>query len=862
MVNDSGSDTQNRKTLSLKSAIDVSSKETQAGSRTLQIEIKKKKHGLTIEVEENDQGSHERPVSPFNPEDRCTATGKLTDREFQARVRAVQDAMKEDVKAPHTTSHPAHEDYYDDDPVESAVVAPPPVETHEAPSPTPETPEKREVKYRVQKTHKEDVEVIKNTEPVVFRSDDYYVPSPPSHQKVQQPEADPKRTEHQFNNKPKHRDTSSGPQFAKKPSTFTRGSGPDKKYSSGHKTFRNALDRGLDDEFEGRARSMGSLKRARMKQKNADQSNDVAKVVREVSIPDSLTVGELSNRMAVKSAEVIRYLMSTGTMATVNQVIDGDTAEIICEEFGHIPKRSSASDIEDNITSVVDNPEDLTVRPPVVAVMGHVDHGKTTLLDAIRRTSIARKEAGGITQCVAAYQIISQSGKKITFIDTPGHAAFSEMRARGAVITDIIVLVVAADDGIKEQTIEVIRQAKAQDVPIVVAINKIDRPNINVHKLKSELMVHEVVLEDFGGDVLSAEISALQNTNLTGLIETILLQAEMLELKANKHRNAVGTVLESRVDKGKGIISSVIIQHGTLSRGDVFVAGSAYGKVRMLFDDKGDITKTATPSDPVEIVGFNSPPEPGDTFAVVDTEQKAKEIAEHRKNLLAAPISRSSSVRTIDQMMSGEAAVQTLNIFVKADVYGSLEAIVASIEGIHHDEVKANVVEKGVGIISESDIDFAKNTNSVVIGFNTNVTVSARNLAKLYGIRILSHNIIYHMTEEVKELMSAMLAPIVEERYIGTADVRKIFSISRLGTIAGCYVTDGIIKRNDSKVKVMRDNKCIFEGRVKSMKHEKDEIKESRQSHECGILADGFNDFVEGDQIECYEMISRSRSVD
>ncbi|MDR1233769.1 MAG: translation initiation factor IF-2 [Holosporales bacterium] len=858
MLNENDQDTQNRKTLSLKSSVDVSSKRSQAGSRTLQVEIKRKKHGLTIEVEENDQNSGERPSSPFNADEQhAAATGNLTNQEFQARVKAVQDAMKEDAVREEFPEEQVFIEIPHDVPEVSVAPLINSVKKESVPSSVEEKPARRPS----QKIHKEVIELGKRSEPVVFRSDDYHSPASkkvPTKVDTEQP----KRPEHQFN-KPRYRDNALGPQQTAKKSGPKGGGGMDKKSSPGsHKITRTVLDRVLNSDFEGRSRSMASLKRARMKQKNADQSTETAKVVREVSIPDTLTVGELSNRMAVKSAEVIRYLMSTGTMATVNQVIDGDTAEIICEEFGHIPKRSSVSDIENDITNVIDDPEDLTMRPPVVAVMGHVDHGKTTLLDAIRRTSIARKEAGGITQCVAAYQITNHDGKKITFIDTPGHAAFSEMRARGAVITDIIVLVVAADDGVKEQTIEVIQQAKGQHVPLVVAINKIDRPNINIAKLKSELMTHEVVLEDFGGDVLSAEISALQDTNLTGLIDTILLQAEVLELKANKKRNAVGTVLESRIDKGKGIISSVIIQHGVLSRGDIFVAGCSFGKVRMLFDDKGDIVKDALPSDPIDIVGFSSPPEPGDVFTVVDTEQKAREIAEHRKRLLITPISRGAPIKTIDQMMSGEAQVQTLNIFVKADVYGSLEAIVASIEGILHDEIRANVIEKGVGIVSESDIDFAKNTNSVVIGFNTNVTVSARNLAKLYGIQILNHNIIYHMTEEVKGLMSAMLSPIVEEKYIGTADVRKLFSISRIGMIAGCCVTDGLIKGNDSKVRVMRDGKCICEGKIKSMKHEKEEIKESRQSHECGILVEGFNDFVEGDQIECYEMISKSRSVD
>ncbi len=566
--------------------------------------------------------------------------------------------------------------------------------------------------------------------------------------------------------------------------------------------------------------------------------------------------------MAVRSAEVTKYLMSIGTMVTINQLIDGDTAEIICTEFGHIPHRISESDIENELTNVIDNPEDLVPRAPIVAIMGHVDHGKTTLLDTLRKTSVAQKEAGGITQHVAAYQIETKSGKKITFIDTPGHAAFTKIRARGAVITDIIILVVAADDGIKEQSIEVINQAKSQNVPLVIAINKIDKPNINIDKIKNELMAQGVILEDFGGEILSAEISAKQNINLDGLLEAVLLQAEMLELKANEKRPSVGTILESRIDKGKGVVASLIVQHGILKTGDIFVAGSSFGKIRTIYDDKGKKLINAGPSTPVEIVGFDTAPEPEDVLTVIETEQKAREIAEYRKQLAKMKSSKSVAKNINALMQNNSSDVKVLNILLKADVYGSLEAITASLEAIKHPEIKIQIVESGVGIISESDIDFAKNTDAIVIGFNVNTSAAAKASAKFYGIKILNHNIIYHMTKEVKSIMGSMLSPVVEENYIGTADLRKIFTISRLGTIAGCYVSDGVIKRNDSKIKVIRNGKCIFEGKIRSMRHEKDEIKESRQSHECGILVDGFNDFKIGDQIECYEIVLKSRYVD
>ena len=600
-----------------------------------------------------------------------------------------------------------------------------------------------------------------------------------------------------------------------------------------------------------------------MKSKNADKpKQEPSKVVREVLIPDNITVGELANRMAIKASEVVKYLMSVGTMATINQLIDGETAEIVCTSFGHIAKRISDNniDIELDFKEIDDNAK-LVQRAPIVAVMGHVDHGKTTLLDTLRKSSVAQKEAGGITQHVASYQVETKNGKKITFIDTPGHAAFTSIRARGAKLTDIIVLVVAADDGIKEQTIEVIKQAHSQHVPIVVAINKIDKPDININKVKTDLMNYDIILEEFGGETLSCEISAKNNINLDKLLETILLQAEICDLKANPNRNANGTILEARVDKGRGIVASLIIQGGTIKNGDIFVAGSTFGKVRAMYNSAGQKLNNVGPSTPVELVGFDSTPEPGDTIVVVESEQKAREIAEKRKESKKNSNANKISIKSINQVMAQE-SMKILNVFAKADVYGSLEAIVASLEAIKHPEIMVKVIGKDIGIISESDIDFAVPSNAVVIGFNVNSTAAAKELAKLNNIKILNHNVIYHLIEEIKSIMSSMLDPIIEEQYIGTADVKKLFVISRIGTIAGCYVSDGIIKRNNSKIKVMRNGKCVFEGKIKSMKHEKDEIKESKQNHECGILSEGYNDFQEGDKIECYEIIQKSRTIE
>ena len=649
---------------------------------------------------------------------------------------------------------------------------------------------------------------------------------------------------------------------------FNNDSENKKKYSDKHsstskKITRVALDRAMNDESEERMRSLASTKRAIMKSKNADKpKQEPSKVVREVLIPDNITVGELANRMAIKASEVVKYLMSVGTMATINQLIDGETAEIVCTSFGHIAKRISDNNIniELDFKDIDDNAE-LVQRAPIVAVMGHVDHGKTTLLDTLRKSSVAQKEAGGITQHVASYQVETKNGKKITFIDTPGHAAFTSIRARGAKLTDIIVLVVAADDGIKEQTIEVIKQAQSQNVPLVVAINKIDKPDININKVKTDLMTYDIVLEEFGGETLSCEISAKNNINLDKLLDTILLQAEICDLKANPNRSANGTILEARVDKGRGIVASLIIQGGTIKNGDIFVAGSTFGKVRAMYNSAGQKLNNIGPSTPIELVGFDSTPEPGDTIVVVENEQKAREIAEKRKENKRNSSANKISIKSINQVMAQE-SIKILNVFAKADVYGSLEAIVASLEAIKHPEIMVKIIGKDIGIISESDIDFAVPSNAVVIGFNVNSTSAAKELAKLNNIKILNYNVIYHLIEEIKSIMSSMLDPIIEEQYAGTADVKKLFVISRLGTIAGCYVSDGVIKRNNSKIKVIRNGKCIFEGKIKSMKHEKDEIKESKQNHECGILAEGYNDFQEGDKIECYEIIEKSRKIE
>lgn len=634
-----------------------------------------------------------------------------------------------------------------------------------------------------------------------------------------------------------------------------------KKVDNG-KFSKRDLVLAMNDDNAVRSRSVASIKRAKQKFKNGSSTAGNT-VIREVRIPDSITVGELAKQMAIKASEIVKYLMSVGSLATINQIIDGDTAEIICTSFGHIAKRVSDSDFEQELDySILDTAENLQSRAPIVAVMGHVDHGKTTLLDTLRNTSVTQKEVGGITQRVAAYQVKAPSGKEITFIDTPGHAAFANIRTRGAKLTDIIVLVVAADDGIKDQTIEIIKEAHAQNVPLVIAINKIDKPDIDINKVKNALMQYDVLLEEFGGDVLCVEISAKNNINLDKLLDTILLQAEVLDLKANASRKANCTIVESKMEKGRGIVASVIVEGGTLNIGDVFVSGATCGKVRSITDSCGTRINTCEPSMPVEIVGFDNVPEPGDTLIVVDSEKKAREIASKRREMQARKNAKKLSVKGIKEIMEdNEKPVQTLNVYVKADVYGSLEAIETSLLAIESSKIKIAIVGMSVGAVTEGDISLAKSSGSVIVCFNTSIVPSARRVAEEVGVKIISNDVIYHLTNSVIEIMENLLPPIIEEAYIGKMLVKKLFFISKLGTVAGGVVVDGFIRRNDSKIRVIRNGKKIYEGAIKSMKHEKDEIKECGVNRECGILMDNFNDCEEGDYVECYALIERRQKL-
>jgi translation initiation factor IF-2 len=626
--------------------------------------------------------------------------------------------------------------------------------------------------------------------------------------------------------------------------------------SSGKLTVVQAL--GLDEE---RTRSLASLKRQRAKGRMDISSSSQEKFAREVIIPDIITVQELANRMAERAVDVVKALMKLGTMATASQSIDADTAEIVVGEFGHKPKRVSESDVEVSMVQTEDEAELLLPRPPVVTVMGHVDHGKTSLLDALRKTDVVAGEAGGITQHIGAYQVALKSGARITFLDTPGHEAFTAMRARGAKATDIVVLVVAADDGIMPQTIEALNHAKAANVPIIVAINKIDKPEADIEKVKSTLMNYGLVPEDFGGDTITVPVSAKTGVGLDTLEEAILLQAEVLELKANPNRTGSGTVIEAKVDKGRGTVATLLVQRGTLKVGDIVVAGSAYGKIRAVADDKARALQEASPSQPVEVLGLSEPPASGEEFAVVESEKVARDITEYRKKK-ERDRQQVISAKTLDQLFATRAgdAPKELAIIVKSDVHGSGEAIAGSIAKFDGDEVKVKISHQAVGAITESDISLAAATGAMVVGFNVRATPKAKEMAEREKIHIRYYAIIYDLIDDVKKALSGMLSPDLRENLLGYAEIREVFNITKYGKVAGCMVTDGLIKRG-AKVRLLRDNVVIHEGTLKTLKRFKDEVKEVKSGYECGMAFENYEDIKAGDQIEAFEMQEFAREV-
>lgn len=629
---------------------------------------------------------------------------------------------------------------------------------------------------------------------------------------------------------------------------------------SGKLTLNQALSEG------GRERSLASMRRKqereRRKQMGAGDSRE--KVVREVKLPETIVVQELANRMAERVADVVKSLMQSGIMATQNQSIDADTAELIIEEFGHKVSRVSDSDVEDVIQDVPDNEDDLQPRPPVITVMGHVDHGKTSLLDAIRNAKVVSGEAGGITQHIGAYQVRTDGGQLLSFLDTPGHAAFTSMRARGAQVTDIVVLVVAADDAVMPQTVEAIAHAKAAGVPMIVAINKIDKPDADPDKVRTDLLQHEVIVEKMSGEVQDVEVSAISGQGLDELLEAIALQSEILELKANPERAASGAVIEAQLDVGRGPVATVLVQNGTLKQGDIFVVGEQWGKVRALINDKGDRVETAGPSVPVEVLGINGTPEAGDVLNVVTTEAQAREIAEYRAKAAKDKRAAAGAATTLEQLMAKAKAdedVAELPVVVKADVQGSTEAIVQAMEKIGNNEVRVRILHSGVGAITESDVGLAEASNAPVFGFNVRANAPARNSANQKGVEIRYYSVIYDLVDDVKAAASGLLSAEIKENFIGYANVKQVFKVSGIGKVAGCLVTEGVARRS-AGVRLLRDNVVIHEGTLKTLKRFKDEVAEVQSGQECGMAFEAYEDVRENDVIEIFEREEVTRTLD
>jgi translation initiation factor IF-2 len=644
-----------------------------------------------------------------------------------------------------------------------------------------------------------------------------------------------------------------------KPVSAPRKGGDDRR--TGKLSVVTALDE------QERVRSIAAYKRhvqrAQRAQLGIKGNNDAPqKIVRDVVIPESITVQELANRMATRAVDIIKSLMKQGQMVTINTSLDADTAQLIAEEFGHSVKRVAESDVLEGLAGDEDTDEALVPRAPVVTVMGHVDHGKTSLLDALRSTDVAAGEAGGITQHIGAYQVTLPSRQKITFLDTPGHAAFTAMRARGAKVTDIVVLVVAADDGVMPQTIEAINHAKAAKVPIIVAINKIDKPGGQPDRVRNELLSHEIVLESMGGDTLAVEVSATKRINLDKLEEAILLQAEVLDLKANPHRQAAGAIVEAKLDKGRGPVATVLVQRGTIKVGDIVVAGAEWGRVRALVNERGEQVQSAGPSEPVEILGLSAPPEAGDDFAVVDNEGRAREVADFRARKKKELRSRAVGRASLDQVLAakGQGEAKILPLVVKSDVQGSVEAISAALSQLSTSEVKAQVLHAGVGGVTQSDIILARASGAPIIAFNVRATAEARDMAKRDGVEIRYYSIIYNIIDDIRAAMSGLLAPTLRENFLGYAEILEVFNITKVGKVAGCRVTEGKVLRGN-KVRLLRDNVVIHEGTLSTLKRFKDEVKEVVVGQECGMAFESYQDIQKGDQIECFEVETIKRTL-
>ncbi|HEX3432207.1 MAG TPA: translation initiation factor IF-2 [Rhizomicrobium sp.] len=631
--------------------------------------------------------------------------------------------------------------------------------------------------------------------------------------------------------------------------------GPDRR--RGKLTVTKALQ--ADDE---RVRSVASFRRHIQRLNRAGQEAPAPAGPREVTIPETITVAELANRMARRGVDVIKVLMKNGLMAQINDSIDADTAELVATEYGHTVRRVAESDVLEGLKGDLDAPETVVPRAPVVTVMGHVDHGKTSLLDALRKTDVAGGEAGGITQHIGAYQVQLKSGQRITFLDTPGHAAFTAMRARGARVTDLVILVVAADDGVMPQTVEAISHAKAAGVPIIVAVNKIDKSDANPTRVKTELLQHEIQVEDLGGETLAVEVSATKGTNLDRLEEAILLQAEILDLKANPNRSAEGAVIEAKLDKGRGPVATALVQRGTLKIGDIIVAGSEWGRVRLLVNDRGETVAEAGPSTPVEVLGLSAVPEAGDEFVVVDSEARAREVTEYRTRKRRESRQATVARLTMDQLLKSrkEGEKRLLPLVIKADVQGSVEAIQGALDRLGNDEVGVQVLTGGVGGITESDVILAHASGAAILGFNVRANNQARERARRDGVEIRYYNIIYNIVDDVKAALSGLLAPETREKFLGNAEVLEVFAITKVGKVAGCRVTEGVVRRG-ARVRLIRDNVVVHEGELSTLKRFKDEAREVVAGQECGMSFANYQDVQKGDVIECYEVETVQRAL-
>ncbi len=735
----------------------------------------------------------------------------LSDEEKDARLRALQDSRQREAEARERAKlEAALQTERAEVEAKEAIEAPPP-EAKEPPKPEPEAEAKR-----------------KAEEP------------PRKHLVVKEEEEEAPRAQEARHKKER----------PVKPRTG------EERRVRGRLTITNALDE------EQRQRSLASLKRHRERQKKQVAPQAQAKIQREVVIPEVITIQELANRMAERGVDVIKSLMKDGEMHKITDVIDADTAQIIAEEFGHTVRRVSEADVEEGFIGAEDIAEELQPRAPVVTIMGHVDHGKTSLLDAIRVTDVVAGEAGGITQHIGAYQVETPAGQKITFIDTPGHEAFTAMRQRGAQVTDIVVLVVAADDGVKPQTVEAINHAKAAQVPMIVAINKIDKQGADPKRVRTELLSHEIVVESLGGDTLEVEVSALKKIGLDKLLEAIALQAEVLELTANPDRPAEGVIVEAKLERGRGPVGTALVQRGTLKVGDLVVAGSAYGRVRALINDHGEQVKAAGPSVPVEVLGFDSAPEAGDQFAVVESEARAREITDYRLRERRKRLAVAGQRGSLEQMMSQIKAAGTkeFTLLIKGDVQGSVEAIVAALDKMGTDEVRARIIHAGVGGITESDVGLAATSGAVILGFNVRANVQAREAAERDGVEIRYYAVIYDLVDEVKQAMSGLLAPTRKETFLGNAEILEVFTISKVGKVAGCRVTEGKVERG-AQVRLIRDNVVIHEGKLSTLKRFKDEVREVVAGQECGMAFEGYQDMRPGDVIECFEVEHVQRSL-